>query len=195
MHAYLIVGGNPQEKLSDLFDTNWSKLDFSAENIEEIRDIVQFTTLSVTGNTLVQIYNLEKATLEAQNTLLKTLEEPQDNLKFAIITRDAENIIETIRSRCQLIETSTAQKKINTNLTNFFELGVGDKLLLLSKIKKRDEAIVFLEELITSTHKELIEGKVSAKNLETAVEVLENIKANGNVSLHLTLLALEEQTS
>lgn len=40
---------------------------------------------------------------EAANTLLKTIEEPSSNVTFFFLTRDKEDIIETIVSRCQII--------------------------------------------------------------------------------------------
>ena len=40
-------------------------------------------------------------TTEAFNTLLKTLEEPPENLVFILATTEAHNVMETIVSRCQ----------------------------------------------------------------------------------------------
>jgi DNA polymerase III gamma/tau subunit len=195
MHAYLIVGDDFQSALNSLFDKSFLSLKYSAETMDQVKDIVESTKLSVTQNTVIQIFGLENAVVETQNTLLKTLEEPQENLKFAIITRDSSNIIETIRSRCQIIETKNINIEIDKNLENFFELGVGDKFKIITKIKKREEATEFLEQLLIVGHKGLINGKVSPQKIETVVEVLENIKANGNLNLQLTLLALEGQTS
>lgn len=40
---------------------------------------------------------------ETANTLLKTIEEPNPNIMFCFLTRDKEDIIDTIVSRCQVI--------------------------------------------------------------------------------------------
>ena len=56
------------------------------------------------GRYRVAIFNqFEVATTEAQNALLKTLEEPPDYAVLMIITADPELLLPTIVSRCQLI--------------------------------------------------------------------------------------------
>jgi DNA polymerase-3 subunit delta' len=46
---------------------------------------------------------MEKATVEASNALLKTLEEPPPHVVLALIALEAESLLPTIVSRCQLI--------------------------------------------------------------------------------------------
>lgn len=49
------------------------------------------------------ILNAEKLNASSANTLLKFLEEPEEGILGFFITNNKENIIETIRSRCQII--------------------------------------------------------------------------------------------
>lgn len=52
------------------------------------------------------IYQADNLTPEAQNALLKTLEEPQDNQYLLLITNQTTNLLPTILSRCQLIKSN-----------------------------------------------------------------------------------------
>ena len=50
------------------------------------------------------IYGADTLTLQAANALLKTLEEPPQNVIFILLTHNAMDILPTIRSRSQLLE-------------------------------------------------------------------------------------------
>jgi len=55
------------------------------------------------GKKTVVIEQAEKMTIAAANALLKTLEEPSDNSLIILLTSDADSLLATIRSRCQII--------------------------------------------------------------------------------------------
>ncbi|MBR5228823.1 MAG: DNA polymerase III subunit [Firmicutes bacterium] len=60
---------------------------------------------SYTGNRVFMIIrNADQMTARAQNRLLKTLEEPPTGVTIIMITENAENLLQTIRSRAQLIK-------------------------------------------------------------------------------------------
>ncbi|MBY2231523.1 DNA polymerase III subunit delta' [Clostridioides difficile] len=52
------------------------------------------------------INNAEKMTVEAQNALLKTLEEPPNYAIIILVTNNKESLLETIKSRCDIIKFS-----------------------------------------------------------------------------------------
>lgn len=52
------------------------------------------------------INNAEKMTLEAQNALLKTLEKPPNYAIIILVTNNKESLLETIKSRCDIIKFS-----------------------------------------------------------------------------------------
>ncbi len=75
----------------------------SNRKVEDARNLlekVQFT--SVLGKNKIYIIDeVHMLTTEAFNTLLKTLEEPPENLVFILATTEAHKVMETIVSRCQ----------------------------------------------------------------------------------------------
>ena len=60
---------------------------------------------SYTGNRLFMVVaNADSMTLRAQNRLLKTLEEPPGGVTIILLAENAESLVQTIRSRCQLLK-------------------------------------------------------------------------------------------
>ena len=81
------------------------------------------------GYKIMIVWMAEKINIAASNKLLKLLEEPTDKTLFILISENEEDIIQTIRSRCQVLHfpklkdadiahALTAQKDIEPNLAN-----------------------------------------------------------------------------
>lgn len=75
-------------------------------NVREAQHIIsQFSLKSYQGGyRVVIIYGADKLNTEASNKLLKLIEEPPEQSVFLLLTEDEDNIIGTIRSRCQLLQ-------------------------------------------------------------------------------------------
>lgn len=77
--------------------------------IEEIRNLQQFLKLKVPAdkpgiNRIVMIEKAERMRSEAQNALLKTLEEPPTDTMIILTAESPERLLSTIVSRCQNLE-------------------------------------------------------------------------------------------
>jgi DNA polymerase-3 subunit delta' len=91
-----------------LFD--WYKL-LGVENkqgeirVDDAADILKsFSLKSYEGGYKIMIvWMAEKLNISASNKLLKMLEEPEDKTLFILITENESGIIQTIRSRCQVL--------------------------------------------------------------------------------------------
>ncbi len=73
--------------------------------VDEAHDVVKKLALKSYegGYKVMLIWMAEKMNIAAANKLLKLLEEPPDKTVFILITEDEEQIIQTIRSRCQIL--------------------------------------------------------------------------------------------
>jgi DNA polymerase III subunit delta' len=97
-----------QQPYGNLFD--WYKL-LGVDNkqgqigVDEAQDIVKSLSLMSYegGYKIMLIWMAEKMNIAASNKLLKLIEEPPNKTVFILITEDEENIINTIRSRCQVL--------------------------------------------------------------------------------------------
>lgn len=78
-----------------------------AIGIEAVRKLDQFLALKVPGRTtfdrIAVIEDAQLLTIEAQNALLKTLEEPPIGTLLILTVNQAQTMLPTIRSRAQLI--------------------------------------------------------------------------------------------
>ena len=73
--------------------------------VDEASEIVRALSLKSYegGYKVMIIWHAEKLNTSAANKLLKLIEEPEQKTLFILITPDQEQIINTIRSRCQII--------------------------------------------------------------------------------------------
>ncbi len=67
------------------------------------------------GYKIMIIWMADKMNIAASNKLLKLLEEPSDKTLFILISENEEDIIQTIRSRCQVLHFNGLPDKIITN--------------------------------------------------------------------------------
>jgi len=72
--------------------------------IESIRDIQQKISMTSVGGKfrVAVIDEAQKLSLSAQNSLLKTLEEPPQNCILILVTSDKNKLLATVVSRCQV---------------------------------------------------------------------------------------------
>lgn len=73
--------------------------------VDEAHDIVKSLTLKSYegGYKVMLIWMAEKMNMACANKLLKLIEEPPNNTIFILIAEDEEQLISTIRSRCQIL--------------------------------------------------------------------------------------------
>lgn len=74
--------------------------------IDDIRQLQPFVQQSSEGMRIVVIHQSDAMTLGASNALLKTLEEPADNVLICLITDTPSALLPTIRSRLQAVAVS-----------------------------------------------------------------------------------------
>lgn len=96
---------------SDFFEIN-KELSESIK-IEEIREMQEkISEKPITSNKKVYIINnAEKMTVEAQNCLLKTLEEPPEFITIILVSNNENTILTTIKSRCTKIAFTEENRK------------------------------------------------------------------------------------
>ncbi|RDY23623.1 DNA polymerase III subunit delta' [Romboutsia maritimum] len=81
------------------------KPDGNSIKIAKIRDLQEDIIIKPHKDYKIYIINqAEKMTVEAQNALLKTLEEPPGYAMIVLITKNKEAMLDTIKSRCEIIK-------------------------------------------------------------------------------------------
>ena len=167
MHAFLIPS---QELLPDLKDILHVYPDKSI-GIEEVRNITTFLSkkpIASDKNTVV-IHEAHLLTLPAQNALLKTLEEPPANSQIYLVTNFPDQLLPTILSRIQIIDSKKAPLVINTNLAiKFLSTPDKDKFTFIqSQELTREQALTFLDGLELLIHQDLSLNKLYSSITDT----------------------------
>lgn len=98
-----------------------------AIGIEQIRELEHFTSLKIPGSKpiarIALIEDAQAMTLEAQNALLKTLEEPPSDTVLILTTAHPHALLPTIRSRVQSVAVT---KPARADIEKFFS-GLGSE--------------------------------------------------------------------
>jgi DNA polymerase-3 subunit delta' len=80
-------------------------------SIDAIIDAIHSMALAPDKSAKVLIIDdAHRMTFAAQNALLKTLEEPKDNRYVILVTHSANQLLQTIRSRCFVVQFSTVDE-------------------------------------------------------------------------------------
>ena len=80
------------------------------DSVREIFDNIYFKPADIDVRAYI-ITPAEKMTVQAQNSLLKILEEPPEGTLFFLITENASDLLDTVRSRCRTLKTEALDKK------------------------------------------------------------------------------------
>ncbi len=139
--------------------------------------------------------NIDKSTPEAQNKLLKVLEEPNPNVFYLLSTSNLEKVLPTIKSRCFKIEVGKFEKnQIAKEISCFDEeikelavkIGNGflGKSIHLSKKKNLQEIFSFAKELIFNFK--------SSKDLLSFSKKLQKIKDDIHLFFEIVEIMLED---
>ncbi len=165
--------------------------------IEEVKFIGQFLQTKPLSHKvkIALISEANSLTTEAQNSLLKTLEEHTDNSIIILEDSYINFLLPTIISRCIL---EKVESKIDENEkipSNFFEMNVTDKLNFIETINKLEKEEII--SILNSSLKQLKEGKYqnfkkeNTFNINLIAKTCENLeKYNLNTRLALENLAL-----
>ena len=115
-------------------------MNIKKEQILELKK--KFSTVPIyTKENIYVIKNAEKLNGASANTMLKFLEEPEQNILGFFITNNANNVISTIRSRCEVIKVlyDIHELDINniTNDINKYKFDVAIEYLFKIEVEKK----------------------------------------------------------
>lgn len=222
LHSILIASGNSQsqeEKLNQILQTLGFPHNFHASNnlnlltispaeeklsigIDQIRQLRLAIAIKPTNRQpkVVIIQNAETLTEEAQNALLKTLEEPPDNAYLILLTKNTDFLLPTVISRCQVIELPASSnlalsKKEGEELAkvvSWIEQGsIPAGFAWAAENTDRKSALETIDKLLIVAHQRLKQGDaLQTASIRSIFEAKKYLLANTNVRLTLENLFL-----
>lgn len=141
----------------------------------------------------VVIIAAENFTLDAQNALLKTLEEPPHHTTILLGVGTEDQLIPTIISRCQSLnlkdtQAETPEVKFQAEIETLIDLPIEKRFQFIEKLEAREE---FLEALTFYFRKLLLNKPTDTDFLEDLIEAQKWNSANVNIRAILEYLMLK----
>jgi DNA polymerase-3 subunit gamma/tau len=181
----------------------------SNRSVEDARNILEkIQYIPVNGKFKIYIIDeVHMLTPQAFNALLKTLEEPPENVIFILATTEPHKVLETITSRCQRfdfrrittddiiahLKNIAESEKIKINAEALFTIaknaagGMRDALALLDQVSVLDNTKTITADDVNSLLGRLsfdvlnnLSDKIIQSKPQEAIEILEKIYNSGN---------------
>lgn len=169
--------------------------------IEQVREALDNFTTKIAKPQIVLIRPADKLTEEAENAILKNLEEPKENLHFVLITDRLSKLLPTILSRAAIyilkdgkndISKIEADEKTKALAKQILTASPKDLPRLAEELtKKKDGVREYVLEILAVTiemaYKSYLLTKKPAflKKIPKLIDTYENISKNGHIKLHL----------
>lgn len=208
-HAYVVFGGGDvKEKLFAFLEKDWKvettgNPDFwyqkfetfgidDARNLKESHERKSFTA----GDKKIFIIEAGGVTLEAQNSLLKMLEEPVENTYFFLIGGCVKNLIPTLLSRVAKVDVEgTPAGAAPAGAEAFFSLPKAKRLAFVKKLtddikdekKSRAEALSFLNDLETFLYSKFKNHDAKIASILKEIEMCRDFASDRSASLKMLL--------
>src|SRR3990167_4883177 len=206
-HAYLICGSSEktlkkaEEIIENLGILRVDILNIKSEDasikIQEIRELIHFINLKPHSGKykLAMIYEAQKMTKEAANSLLKTLEEPPSYSIIILLANNCRAILPTVASRCRKAELRNSHKiAISAEEIEQFEkikqMSVKEKFDLASKIAQDEELKSLFDKWLTIFRKKMFK-KQNFAIIKKVIRAQRKLEANINKRLLLENILLE----
>lgn len=195
------------------------KPDGSSIKKEQISELIQkFSTKPIFSHyNIYVILEADRLNISAANSLLKFLEEPSDDILGFFITNNRENVIPTIRSRCQVVHCSYEEEGFiyNDEILEDVKIYLNaiykssndllyNKTNMSGKYSDRSDWEIFFKTMLFyfldcmgNKNADQIEvmNSISFNNKTKIVnfikQILEYIKYNGNIDLILDKFVIE----
>lgn len=180
MIATLYIAESPEDRIGETqkilksagIDGNHPDLLYfpgdSKLGIEQVRKIKQHLSIkpySAKGRVIV-LEDASLLTVEAQNAILKTLEEPPPNAILILGATSESKLLPTILSRCEIVSIQSSKIKTGIeyaeDIEKLLKAGIEEKFEYVEKLKDREG---FLKSLIRYFHSKLPEYANFTKEL------------------------------
>ena len=143
------------------------------------------------SGTILEASNL---TLEAQNTLLKTIEEPNSTSRLILTSQSEYSLLSTISSRCQKIYLQSSQTSNTGLVKKILTSKIADRLELSEKMGL-EEWVSYLRSLVRKSIDHPEESKMLLVKLVKYTRFVEKVNsynkiANSRLSKYLVVMSI-----
>jgi DNA polymerase III gamma/tau subunit len=218
-HSYCLIGGEAEKTAllstldsefglvkkanQDFFEQSYEN--FSIDDARALKLIHEMRPVSPAGKKIF-IIKTDFINIEAQNALLKLLEEPADYAYFFIIISNVNLLLPTVKSRLHFIEINKSEKIKSDNedcvaeAKKFISSNPAKRLELVKKFvdeiskekRTKQDVILLLNEMEKQIRDEkgVIKGEKSLKVIENAIKYLNDRSPSIKMLLEYVALSI-----
>lgn len=228
-HGYLFIGHDESQKKAaafEFFAKLYQRLNFEKEIVEQLRsgrhqniiyiepdekdsiklgyvkEALHPIVLKASQDMplrLVVVSRADRLTIEAANSLLKTLEEPATGIIYVLTAKNALELPRTIVSRLQIIEflptraasDDASESEFNEAIKDFLTGGITTKFALIYELSKKGQLLDFLDTFEARLQAKAMQNPRLYSLCERLITTRQSIERNVNARLAMELLALE----
>lgn len=125
----------------DFIVCDGSKESIKKSQIDEIEEHFGNVAFEKNGKKIYILHLIENMTIEATNSILKFLEEPEDNVYAFLTTNNENSILPTIISRCQSLHLKLIERNIVIN--DAIDLGIDQNDATILSYFYNDSELIF----------------------------------------------------
>lgn len=185
-HAYLVRGSGGVVQVNELLNAqdistvgnpDCYTREFEAFSVDDARDIASFAYFKPVGDRKFIVVGARSMTVEAQNALLKIVEEGSGSSIFFFVLEPGVPVLPTLESRCVVVKEQGV--KNGEQGEEFLALSYKDRLALAEKFAKnhdRDGARSLVRSLLELSEKK----KFSASVLRDLLDADRYLKLSGS---------------
>jgi hypothetical protein len=147
--------------VKDQANLHWYNKENEGLGIDIVREIISLSSYATYKNEdqYYILLHFDLASIEAQNALLKVLEEPPNKTNLILTAENPNKLLPTILSRCNLIRImvkETIDTSIDQEFLNFIsapqKYNYAQAIELAEGIKTKDEALLIISSLLTKVN-------------------------------------------
>ena len=132
-HAYLLFGLLPEDILTNVAEGRYVFRREHLIGVEDVRWLQNYEMQTVVEQRRVLLCSAPGITLQAQNALLKVMEELQEGVHFFLCIPPGTAVVATLRSRCVVLE-QQEQESYSTEFAEFLSQTSAKRLEFLDTI-------------------------------------------------------------
>jgi DNA polymerase-3 subunit delta' len=171
--------GNTEYKSSPDF-IKIDKKKITIDIVRQIQNEIKYKPFNLKQRLI--LLKIQEITLQAQNAMLKLLEETKDYTQIILQVDNTNKLIDTVISRCLLIQSNTVITESRKEIYDFLKMDILQRLEYVKNIKSQD---TFIQEIISA----IIHTQSNILDIKNKIKILKDIQIAyvSNVSKKLIL--------
>ncbi len=161
-HAYIVFGGQDtfqelklfaEERVGGKGNPDALCFQYDSMGVDEARELSSLASLKPLGERKFVVVSFQQSTTEAQNALLKIIEDGVGHTTFLFATSTGTPLLPTLLSRCVVLKQLTADSLQLAAGKDFLKMGYAERMEYVEKLGKdgdRDAARTLVSSLLAA---------------------------------------------